>query len=243
MNLVTSRAQILTLPDEPAIAEHFADPTSCAGQILEQLEEFPYGFIKGENLIGFDLGANIGLFALHIQDRCRQLVCVEPTPSHFSILTRMTSAYPNITNCQIAVADYNGEIDLSLMPQNTTMNCTIGVAEAFPDRQTVRVTCRTLAALIMRDFNLSHVDFVKMDIEGAEESVMTPQQIEPLKDIVKGFYVECHQVRPNPVQEGRDLMAGIAAQRHDLRMKIKHMLSQLGYKAELIRHDAVWASK
>jgi len=244
MNLTASNGSLIELPNDPLVTAHFAEPINCGQQILDQLKGLPYSFIEGKDLVGIDLGANVGLFALHMVNQCRRLICVEPTPSHFAVLSTLTAPYPQITLCHIAIADFNGETRLKIVPVNSTMNSTARLmAEMTPDQEGVTVTCRTLPAFIIRDMNLSHVDFVKVDIEGEEHTSLTEQTLDPLKDIVKSWYVECHQ--KDRVQAKNEEEVGIKAnaQIHDARVKLAYLFRQLEYQTELVRHDAVRAWK
>lgn len=241
MNLITSLGHTITIPETPGVVAHFADPASKAGMVLEQTNERPYPFIVGEGLTGFDIGANAGLFALHIQDRCERLFCIEPTPEHFMVLAEMTAAYPNITLINGALGAHDGETELHTYPDNTTMNSTVyAYGRENEEAKVYRVMCRTIESYV-RDLRLSAVDFVKVDIEAAEMTALTLKTVAPVKNIVKGWYVECHQ--QDPILDKENVDRVFFAQIHEVRTELAYVFRTLGYGVEMIRHDAIWATK
>ena len=243
-NLTTSRNSVLSVESVDAtVYDHFREPNNYTDILLNQLTELPYGFINGENLVGIDVGANVGLFSLHIQDRCRKLLSLEPTPSHFAVLSSLVKEYRNIYPIRLALSDHDGEVEFHTYGPNSTMNSTKTLfTKDEPTTKTFKVPCRTISSLI-RTYNLDKVDFVKVDIEGAELSVLTDEQIRSVKNIVRGWYVECHQTDLIYARPGDDMNKIRNAHLHENRTKLGYRLRQLGYTVENIRHDAVWAFK
>jgi predicted RNA methylase len=73
------------------IINHFNKKESYAHHIIndinmDRLYDIFLINMKKKDLIVLDLGANIGLFTLFIQERCKMVYSIEPTPSHFEIL-------------------------------------------------------------------------------------------------------------------------------------------------------------
>jgi FkbM family methyltransferase len=113
-----------------------------------------------------DVGAHIGmssiLFALRYPTA--RIIAVEPESSNFALLVRNTAPYKTITPIQAALWREDGGV-------------TLGTSDAHPKgafqivqngRQKVRaITMDTL----MREAGIKLIDFLKVDIEGAEIEV------------------------------------------------------------------------
>lgn len=190
----TAKHNIIDVKSEDEdIINHFADPANHVDDIIEQLyvEAFYTKLFPGkENLVVLDIGANVGLFSLYFQDQAKMVYSLEPTPSHFNILKRLTADYPKITPLNIALSDQDADIDFFICSNNTTMNSITARSDTeYAENITVR-GC-TLATLI-NDLKLDHVDFIKCDIEGSESFALTYETIGAVKDKVGCWYVECH---------------------------------------------------
>jgi FkbM family methyltransferase len=72
-----------------------------------------------------DVGANIGLFALHLKDRCPEarLLCYEPIPSTFAALDRNIAAMDgNAEAFQMALGSAPGELTFDYFPAITALS-------------------------------------------------------------------------------------------------------------------------
>jgi FkbM family methyltransferase len=139
-----------------------------------------------DNLTILDIGGNIGLFSLFAQDSAKVIYTLEPTPSHYSILTELTSAYSNIHALPIALHNQDSEIDFYVSTDNSTMNSSVNQYGIK-----ISVNARTLASIIQAT-GLDHVDFVKCDIEGSEMAAITDETVAAVKNIVDTWFVEVH---------------------------------------------------
>jgi FkbM family methyltransferase len=113
-----------------------------------------------------DAGAHIGmasiLFALKYPTA--KIIAIEPEPSNFAALVRNTAPYKAITPIQAALWREDGEVTLG--PSNAHPKGAFQIAEN--GRHRVRaITMDTL----MRETGIASIDFLKMDIEGAEVEV------------------------------------------------------------------------
>lgn len=65
----------------------------------------PFQLKKDDVIV--DLGANIGLFTVHIADKVKRVISVEPEPSNFHILEQavMSNRLTNVTILNIAISD------------------------------------------------------------------------------------------------------------------------------------------
>ncbi len=115
-----------------------------------------------------DLGANIGMASLYFHDLLapQRLVAVEPSASNAALLAQNLGAFgEGVTVVQAAVGGESGEAVLE-DPGAPTWG------GRFHPGQGVGTPVR-LATVpeLLREQGLEHVDLLKMDIEGAEESV------------------------------------------------------------------------
>ena len=177
--------------------------------VLSEFASGEYDFIDCLNdakdeLLVLDLGANIGMFALVAfrgYPKCT-VVSIEPSPDTFAVLQKTKSRNPELAwriRCA-AIAEFNGVASFNL-------------AGASPGRRLVRdrlnqpnaavtqVETVTLSSLVDSEcLGRQSVDIVKMDIEGAETSVLI-QSATALASI-QSIIVEIHDTRDHaPIHE------------------------------------------
>ena len=132
--------------------------------------------IKQNNIV-FDIGANIGQYMLFFADAVGpngRVVSFEPNPDAFKFLSlnKVLNEIPHVTLCKSAVGEEEGIINLGI--DNGTggrSSSTIDSAN-FETFEIVEQT--TLASAVSR-FGVP--DFVKIDIEGAEENIFFNRSI------------------------------------------------------------------
>jgi FkbM family methyltransferase len=123
-----------------------------------------------------DVGAFIGThsipFGLHVGEGGRGL-CFEPNKTSYSLLAEnlRLSGLHNVTPYNMAASDRTGahyiqNIDLS-NHGNTSLHTAINLQEGSPKEIDYCV------GYAIDDLNLDHVDFIKTDAEGMEQSVLT----------------------------------------------------------------------
>jgi FkbM family methyltransferase len=188
--------------------KHFNLQKSYADFIINQINtdkiyDLFLNNIENKNLTVLDIGANIGLFSLFIQDRSKVVYSLEPTPSHFKILKELTNEYSNITPIEVALNNFDNEIDFYLCENNTTKNSIKNIYD-----KKIIVKGIKLESLI-KNLNLDHVDIVKCDIEGSEMIALTDELISPVKDIVYNWFIEVHATDDFSKQENRDIIKDI----------------------------------
>lgn len=187
---------------------HMDKPQNYAAFILDEWKTQPYlGYIKPGFVI-LDIGANVGLFGLHVLPYAKRLICVEPTPGHMEIQKELLS----VEHEQAALNYYTGTAKFRNEPVNTTMNTLRDAPDSY------EVDCITLFDLCKK-YNLDTVDFCKIDIEGSEWQTLTTERIAEVKGIIKSFFVELH---PRTV-ESQNEMAG--------------RFEAAGYKVKLIDYN------
>jgi FkbM family methyltransferase len=123
-----------------------------------------------------DVGANIGAYTLFVgalAGPSAQILAVEPQADVFDRLTYNIQLNPHgtIKAVDCAVADKPGELTMFVDPRNRGESSVkiVGSSQA----PTVRVAAKTLLELL-KDEGFSHVDAVKLDVEGAEDIILEP---------------------------------------------------------------------
>jgi len=128
-----------------------------------------------------DIGANIGVYALfaatHMNSGGR-VVALEPYPpvhDRFCFNVQATRAgrvcWPQFTILPIGVADKETSFELNLNPDNLGENSII--REAGAGGTSITVLCKPLLTIV-NELALPHIDFLKIDIEGAEDMALCP---------------------------------------------------------------------
>lgn len=131
-----------------------------------------------------DIGANVGIYSLaaatHLGARGR-ILALEPNPPAFERLrfnlaaTRAGQAdWPVVHTLRLGVGDVAGEFDLHLDPANLGGSSIAPQAGGALDSGAVqRIHCQPLLAILAVQ-RVSHIDVLKIDIEGAEDLALMP---------------------------------------------------------------------
>ena len=120
-----------------------------------------------------DLGANIGFHTIIAAGRVGAegtVIALEPEPVNYSFLERnvQINKFNNVTLCQMAAADKEGVLTLHVSDANKGKHSLVtDHAHSGEFSTTVSVTSRRIDTLLAEQ-GITHIDLVKMDIEGAE---------------------------------------------------------------------------
>lgn len=141
-----------------------------------------------------DAGANIGLASILFANRYpdAKIIAIEPENSNFELLKKNADPYPNIIPLHAALWHKNEEINLidpglGKWGFITETNTSSG---NLPGRLCHTVMAMTLEK-IMKDHNLSNINILKIDIEGAEKEVFSDTS--PWIEKIDSLIIELHE--------------------------------------------------
>jgi FkbM family methyltransferase len=144
------------------------------GQVFVAQEYNFSAAIQPEVII--DAGANIGLASIYFANKFpnAKIIAIEPEASNFALLKRNVAPYPQIVPVQAALWHRNEEIDLV---DPGLGNWGFMTEKKGSAEQLEGSTCHAVRAMtvdrIMADHQLTRVDILKIDIEGAEREVFS----------------------------------------------------------------------
>lgn len=167
-------------------------------EIYAKNEYFKHFSIKENDTI-LDAGANIGLFTLLAGKQLKnsgKIIAVEPDDNNFDMLNENIKIN-NLTNVvSLKKGLWSSETNLEFLIGKRPGEHSLLNNEQFSGEKII-IECVSLDSLL-DTFNLSHFDFIKMDIEGAEvEVVLGSTKI--LEDKRTKWVIEAlHQVDGKP---------------------------------------------
>lgn len=173
----------------------FPDAASFLSAYEEIFADEIYRFEpKSDSPLILDLGANVGVGVLYFKQLCpaARIIALEPDPKIFSYLKRNVAAH-DLTNVELRnEAVWSEETTLTFAPDGADGGRTSSGGSASSDDIVVRAqSIRTL-------LDVPHVDFLKVDIEGAENVVLPA--CADLLSRVDNIFVEYHSRAGEPQQ-------------------------------------------
>lgn len=174
------------------------------------LAEFQERALDGERRVAIDIGANRGEWTRWMADWFDFVLAVEPDPRAFAAL--QANVPENVHCLQVAASDRHGVADFHLRPDplqsSLLVDHPIGAGDQAdaPVAETIGITTLPLDFLrfICGDRGGSTaIDFVKIDVEGAEALVLagaTPEWFRSTK-----FLIEIHDTAEEVGQQLRRL--------------------------------------
>lgn len=164
-------------------------------------------FNQREGMIIIDVGANSGLVTQYMRDYAKKLYAIEPSSIHFEALKKNKeyNKWDNVEVFNAAIADKDGEMELILNEGNQTMHSLAfgKVAEKGGAGYTVQSTkdapytdsekVKTIAFdTFFKDNKIDEVDFIKFDVEGAEDLILRSEGFKKVAPKIKAIMVEFH---------------------------------------------------
>ena len=146
-------------------------------------------FNQNHDMIIVDVGANIGIVTAYMRDYARKIYAIEPASEHFEALKKNKefNGWDNVEIFKIAIADKNGKMKLNKNSNNLTMHSlTIDFKQ---DNELVETM--TMDTFFGKN-NIENVDFMKFDVEGAEDLILRSEGFKKVAPKIKAIEVEFH---------------------------------------------------
>ncbi len=162
--LITSEFRVLLAKEKRVAPVHLSELYSeyCGGE---------FGVESGD--IVLDVGAHAGLFTLPASKKAERVVAIEPCPLNLAYLKHNVSGLRNVTVVEKALWRRGGRMRLFFGLGSFEPSLRAGEKEQpFPSLRWCWVEAETLDGLVS-ELGLERVDFLKMDVEGAELDVLS----------------------------------------------------------------------
>ena len=163
--------------------------------------------LKGKkDMIIVDVGANIGIVTQYMRPYAKKIYAIEPSGEHFEALSKNKTfnGWDNVELFKIALSDRNGEMDLVHNAHNRTMNSLavdtgknpvsgnlIGKMGKHGYYQMEKVKTMDMETFFTKN-KIKIVDFMKFDVEGAEEMILRSNGFRKVSDRIKNIEIEFH---------------------------------------------------
>jgi len=227
--------------------EHTFATSLLLGKAYEKFETDLFKEVVGEGMVVIDCGANIGyytLLAARLVGDKGKVFAFEPEPSNYALLVKNIEAngYGNVVPARKAVSDRTGSIKLSLADDPSGHS--LGRIAQEHARGVIAVDSITLDKFLGQ--NITPVDVIKMDIEGAEMRAIEGmnnviRQNPELKIITEFCPAYLERCGSTPASYFNKLKShGFKIYAMDERRQCLEMVSEVGQVTRLIRGLAVY---
>lgn len=154
---------------------------------------------KKEGSVVIDCGANLGITSYYFSSRFETVYAIEPAKEHFDVLSYMID-YNELTNVkpfQFAISIKDGQ-DKFYHYSNRTMHSLYGnlatsssATGGLKKTGEEDVTLKRLDTFIQEQ-NITHVDLLKLDIEGVEFEILGSDSFGNVADKIDTIVCELH---------------------------------------------------
>ena len=156
--------------------------------------EQDYGFkTDTDSPIIIDGGANLGLATLYFKWKYPKssVICFEPDPNIFELLCdNIAQNHLNsVTTINAAICDFKGEISFYSSYSRYSWNS--GVGSIFQERINSDKKIQ-VASVLLSEYITCRIDLLKLDIEGAEQSVVEELIKADKMKLINEFKIEYH---------------------------------------------------
>lgn len=166
----------------------------------------------GRPFVFVDIGANVGLFSLFVAATARmaRILAIEPEPGNFARLAFNIAANPGVPITPLALALGDGEGTASIVLNRRDRGGTRVAADGC-EAQGVEVRRRPLLA-VLEDAGMRRIDALKIDVEGAEDTVLVPFFRDAPAELWPGLIV----IEDSSSEWSSDLFALLAAKGYEV---------------------------
>lgn len=143
-----------------------------------------------EDLVIVDAGANIGLWTYYAYPYAKIIYALEPAMEHYECLVTMavTNGLDNVAPIKKALSNENGKAKF-YHNENTTMyslSKKVNTKNEFEEVDTITLD------QFFKENKIEHVDFMKIDVEGAESLIFGSEGFDRVKDKIDVIMGEFH---------------------------------------------------
>lgn len=140
-----------------------------------------------------DVGGNIGITTQHFREHAKKVYTIEPSQENFEALkaNKENNGWDNVEIFKFAVSNEDGEATINRNRNNHTMNSIVAVYNDQVKGDSETVPTKKLTTFF-KENNITHVDFMKFDIEGGEELVLPSEDFEEASKIIDNIEIEFH---------------------------------------------------
>ncbi len=152
-------------------------------------------FINQKDMIVIDVGANIGIVTQYMRDFAQKVYAIEPATDNFEALLKNKefNNWDNVELFKLAISDKNGEADLHLFNTNRTGHSLTNTWEGLiKEPATEKVKTITIDTFFTEN-KIELVDFIKFDVEGAEDLILRSEGFKKVVDKIKAIEIEFHK--------------------------------------------------
>lgn len=184
-----------------------------------------------EGMLVLDIGANIGYYTVQLASWVGphgRVIAFEPNPTMLRELERNVrfNGLKNVTIKPFALSNETGESTFYCPPTGFEGHGTLRANQTFSSVATIRVATRKLDD-VLSEMGIDSVDFIKIDVEGAERTVFAGAQTLLAAPRRPRIIFECAEVLCQAFGHcGLDLLKEVES---------------YGYKLEEIDH-AIWCA-
>ena len=120
--------------------------------------------------MAIDIGGNRGIYSYHISQFCRNIEIFEPNPVCFDILSAWSNKKATINVHQVALSNESGSAELLIpIDSNGVEHDSSGSIE---NNNFSKTRSETVPLKSLDSFAFQFVDFIKIDVEGHEFSLL-----------------------------------------------------------------------
>jgi FkbM family methyltransferase len=184
------------------LAENGALDHELVHNVFESVETNFVGRLLRPGMMVLDIGAHHGLYTLLASKRVGRegrVIAFEPSPRERRRLLRHISinGCKNVSVQPMALGDHTGEADLFLVEGRQDWCNSLRPPEVDERTSIIRVEVRLLDD-VLRMLEISRVDFIKLDVEGAELSFLHGSTKLLQSDSRPAILAEVQDIRTRP---------------------------------------------
>ena len=178
--------------------------------------------------VALDIGMNFGFFACLLAQRCSAVYGFEPVPwlAKRAQANGKLNGFNNLTITEMALSDRTGKVMLHVpLESESNWGTSSLIHESGVGAAPIEVATDTLDNFAERA-DLKRVDFIKLDVEGAEFLVLkgasrtlakfkpiiifeqNTESAEPIMDLLRSLGYEFFDLKENPLGTSKELWPG-----------------------------------